>query len=322
MGIAGHKAIAVIDLDQIAVAGVDLGVDDYTARGGGDGRADVGREVQARVQGTPAGEGVGPEAEPRSDRSHDRCRAGHQQLGQTTFQQTRLDQREQVGGLVGTHVQRGHVGAQDFHRHPFVQAQSGNERTALSAPRGTGRARRHGPGSQQGLELLRLDAREPGHPVTHRLELEELGLHLSHARGHGIEVLAQETVALGRLVPDEQGCGLRHHGPPVTHGPDQNEVVDDRRQSHQCQRPGHQQGPDLYRAQLQHAGLRQAAVGNHDLHRPTLLCMGNRKLASPAVPLPQPVSGALARNETLAGLALRMAESGTGKAMPCPFSRA
>jgi hypothetical protein len=37
--------------------------------------------------------------------------------------------------------------------------------------------------------------------------------------------------------------------------------------------------------------------------------MGNRKLASPAVPLPQPVSGALARNETLAGLALRMAES-------------
>lgn len=37
--------------------------------------------------------------------------------------------------------------------------------------------------------------------------------------------------------------------------------------------------------------------------------MGTRNAASPSVPLPQPVSGALERNETLAGLALRMAES-------------
>lgn len=37
--------------------------------------------------------------------------------------------------------------------------------------------------------------------------------------------------------------------------------------------------------------------------------MGTRHVASPAVPLPQPVAGALARNETLAGIAARMAES-------------
>ena len=37
--------------------------------------------------------------------------------------------------------------------------------------------------------------------------------------------------------------------------------------------------------------------------------MGTRNLASPAVPLPQPVAGALARNETLAGIEARMAES-------------
>lgn len=37
--------------------------------------------------------------------------------------------------------------------------------------------------------------------------------------------------------------------------------------------------------------------------------MGTRNLASPAVPLPQPVAGALARNETLASIAARMTES-------------
>ena len=37
--------------------------------------------------------------------------------------------------------------------------------------------------------------------------------------------------------------------------------------------------------------------------------MVTRHLASPAVPLPQPVAGALARNETLAHIAARMAES-------------
>src|SRR5690606_25648157 len=99
VGVAGHEAVSVVDLDHVAVAAAHAGEADHAVAHGQHRVAGAGVEVDALVELAAAAERVGPPAETGGDvAARDRRARGHGVALEFLVEQQRLEHRELAPG--------------------------------------------------------------------------------------------------------------------------------------------------------------------------------------------------------------------------------
>src|ERR1700694_3138686 len=97
MRVAGYQVIAVIDIDQVAVLRVEACKLHHACRRGDDGRAGVGKKIDAFVQRPLAGEGIDAAAEARGVvRGGPRQHGRHELLFHGLLEKLRFQHAEHV----------------------------------------------------------------------------------------------------------------------------------------------------------------------------------------------------------------------------------
>ncbi len=248
MGVAGDQLVAVVDLHHVAVGRVDFLRHDHAAGSGQDGRAGVRLEVQPRVQGRLAGEGIDAPAEGRAGglAEHGLLR-GHHVLADVLVEQAGLDHGEQVHPAVGEFGERVERVLQFVHLH----RPAGDQRPAL--PRRAGEFRgRH--------------ARQAGDALAEGFQLQHARLHLADLAGHGVEVGPHEAVALGGFVPRGQPHQGADHRPALPGTLEEHPVVEQRRHEHHRHRQQQPEGGQAQAREVDGAAARQPGVRDNQLH--------------------------------------------------------
>src|SRR5688572_11834956 len=183
--VARHEVVAVIDVDHVAVLGMEAGENHYAAGGGDDRRAVFGDEVDAFVHRPLPVERVDAPAEARGvvRRAYRHHRWDHLLLHRL-LEELRFEHAEHV------------IAALDLAReHQQLLAELA-ERQVLRRQhgrRGAAQAGRLG-----AAELLRANAGERRQALAEGVHAREVGLHLAQLHRHRIQVLLQEhALALG-----------------------------------------------------------------------------------------------------------------------------
>ena len=199
-----------------------------------------GREIQPGVQRRTAGDGVDAPAKPRADHiARHRFLRGNHVFGQVLIHEARLHHRHQIHSLAAQLLQIIERALQVFqaerpacHQHPAPARRCTGLAAAVARQRNTCQTR---------------------NTVTQRFKLHHACLHLPHLAGHRVDVLAQEALALCRVVPRHQAHQIADHGPAFARSFEENQVVQARGHAHQEQgqaqrgkqqaRPGERNGP-------------------------------------------------------------------------------
>ncbi len=184
--VAGHVAITVIDLNQVAVADPLSGPGHDTRRDGHDVRARRACEVHTLVVGLVAAERVFPLAEIRGNEA-----AGHRAtlrmnlLFELLRENHVLERGElrvtQVHTLLECRQHRGEIG--DLGAH------------ALTVRLGTTTGR-----IPAEIELTIIDIGHLGEALAQRIEPDDMRIHFAEAHGHGVDALLQLALQLRDLA--------------------------------------------------------------------------------------------------------------------------
>ena len=175
VGIARGQAVAVIDIDQIAVFRMIGGREHHAIGRDDDRRAGFGGEIEALVHGAHTGDRIGTVAENRPQGGILDRQGGRQQAILDTFlEQLEFEEAEIIGSpfdLAGQAV--------DF-RLQLDWGQHRDERPPLPW---LGQ-------NSSGLRLA-LDSGQPGNPIAHGVQLQHAGLQFAQAGCHQLQIVVE-----------------------------------------------------------------------------------------------------------------------------------